>query len=151
MNQEAHGPVSGRRRTLAWLGRIFVSLWGVGFVGAVLSYLKVPVTRRQRGGSDRTLRAGPLEAVPVGGGQFVRHGTQPVIVIRPRGDQVVAVSGICTHLRCVLRWDPKRTAVICPCHAGMFDLNGNVLSGPPNQPLKSFRTEVRSGEIYVHL
>jgi cytochrome b6-f complex iron-sulfur subunit len=145
------GPVPGRRRTLKWLGRIFVSLWGVGFVGVVLSYLKIPTTRRQRSGSDRTLSAGSLDALPVGGGQIVRHGAQPVIVIRPRADQVVALSGVCTHLRCVLRWDPKRTAVVCPCHVGVFDLNGNVISGPPNQPLKSFQAEVRGGEIFVHL
>ena len=151
MTQPTTGPVSGRRRILQWLGKIFVSFWGIGFFAVVLSYLKIPTTRRQRGGGERILRAGALDVLPVGAGQLVRHGTQPVLVIRPRDDQLVVLSGICTHLRCVLHWDRERSAVVCPCHAGAFDLNGNVLSGPANQPLKSYEAEVRGGEIYVHL
>ncbi|MEE9218638.1 MAG: Rieske (2Fe-2S) protein [Acidobacteriota bacterium] len=143
--------VSGRRSILQWLGRIFLSLWGVGFVAVVLSFLKVPKTRMERAGGQRTLRAGALDDLAVGAGLLIRHGAQPILVVRPRPDQLVALSGICTHLRCVLRWDGERSTVVCPCHAGAFDLNGNVLSGPPNQPLKSYQAEVRGGVIYVHL
>ncbi len=140
----------GRRRLVDWLGRIFLSLWGVGLLGVVTSFIRGPKGRSARGGS-RQVRAGPLDALPVGHGRLVPHGERPLLVIRPRADQIVALSAICTHLRCVLHWDAERSIVACPCHAGAFDLRGNVLSGPPGGPLPQYQAEVRGGEIYVNL
>lgn len=148
-----HAPPSlaGRRRLLDWAARVFLSLWGVGFLAVVLSFLKGPRSRRERAGGDRVLHAGSLESLPVGQGRLVRHGSQPVLVVRPRPDQVVALSAICTHLRCVLRWDAQRSLAACPCHAGSFDIQGNVLAGPPGAPLPRYSAEVRGGEIYVRV
>jgi Rieske Fe-S protein len=151
MTETAHSLPSARRGALRWLARIFLSLWGVGFIAVVLAFLKPPRARADRAGGERTLRAGALDTLPVGDGMMVRHGDKPLLVIRPRPDQLVVLSGICTHRRCVLRWDRERLAVVCPCHAGAFDIKGNVVSGPPNEPLAQFRAEVRGGEIYVHL
>jgi cytochrome b6-f complex iron-sulfur subunit len=105
----------------------------------------------ERAGGERVLRAGLLDSLPVGQGRLVRHGSRPLLVIRPRPDQIVALSGICTHLRCVLHWDAERSIVACPCHAGAFDLRGNVLAGPPGEPLPQYHAEVRGGEIVIHL
>jgi len=151
MTETAHNLPPARRGALRWLARIFLSLWGAGFVAVVLSFLKPPRTRAARAGGERTLRAGALDTLAVGEGMLVRHGVRPLLLVRPRPDQLVALSGICTHRRCVLRWDRQRSAIVCPCHAGAFDLNGNVLSGPPNEPLAQYETEVRAGEIYVRL
>ena len=46
------------------------------------------------------------------------------------GKKFHAVSAVCTHLRCILNYDRERHGFICPCHAGRFDLAGNVLGGP---------------------
>lgn len=140
---------AGRRLFLDWLGRVFLALWGVGFLAVVVSFIRGPGERSTRG--SRQVRAGPLEALPVGQGRLVPHGGHPLLVIRPRADQIVALSATCTHLRCVLRWDAERSIVACPCHAGAFDLRGNVLSGPPGEPLPQYQAEVKGGEIYVNL
>jgi len=144
-------PAPARRRLLSLLTRGFLSLWGLGVVGVMAAFLKAPKQKLELGGSSRSLRIGPLADLGVGEGRLVRHGAQPVLVVRPRVDEVVALSGVCTHLRCVLHWDAGRSAVVCPCHAGAFDLNGNVLFGPASRPLPVYSAEVQGGEIHVHL
>ena len=37
----------------------------------------------------------------------------------------------------------------CPCHNGKFDLNGQVISGPPPRPLESYQVNLRGEEIVV--
>jgi cytochrome b6-f complex iron-sulfur subunit len=61
------------------------------------------------------------------------------------------MSAVCTHLRCILDYDRERHGFACPCHAGRFDLGGQVISGPPNRPLKSYEVSVRAGEILVQV
>lgn len=40
----------------------------------------------------------------------------------------------CTHLSCTLRIKDKK--IFCPCHNGVFNLEGWPISGPPKLPLK---------------
>ena len=73
------------------------------------------------------------------------------LVIRkePDPNSFVAFSAVCTHLGCNVTWDAKRKQIICPCHAGVFDLNGNVVSGPPPKPLPPLKVTVTEGVIYL--
>jgi cytochrome b6-f complex iron-sulfur subunit len=81
----------------------------------------------------------------------MRHGTAPFYVLRLDAVRVVAVSAVCTHVRCILGYDRERRGFVCPCHDGRFDLGGNVLSGPPQRPLSTYVVSVRAGEVFVHL
>jgi len=65
--------------------------------------------------------------------------------------RVLALSAVCTHVRCILGYEPARRTLICPCHDGRFDLSGNVLSGPPPRPLPGYPASVRAGEIFVQV
>jgi cytochrome b6-f complex iron-sulfur subunit len=141
--------VPRRRRILRWLGGGFLSLWGFGFLWVVAAFLKPPRARESL--ADRIIRVGPLDSLPVGHAQLVRHGREPIYVVRTGEDRLIGLSAICTHLRCVLTWDGDRRLLQCPCHDGAFDLNGNVLKGPPPGPLRRHRVETRLGEIFVHL
>lgn len=52
------------------------------------------------------------------------------------GDKTVhALSATCTHLGCQVRWDAESTMFRCPCHGGVFGLDGAVVEGPPPRPL----------------
>ena len=139
----------GRRRLLGWLTRGFLSLWAFGFAWVVFAFLKPPRSRQSL--TDRLIRVGPLDSLPPGTATLVRHGREPIWVIRTGDDALVGLAGVCTHLHCVLDWDAANRVLDCPCHNGSFDLNGNVLSGPPPEPLTRYRVETRRGEIYVHL
>jgi cytochrome b6-f complex iron-sulfur subunit len=137
-----------RRTALRWLIRGFLSLWGVGAAAMGISFLKAPSEERRPG--EGLVRCGPIESLAVGDARLVRHGAEPLFVVRATETQVVALSAICTHLRCVVTWDRSKKNFLCPCHAGAFDGTGNVLSGPPNRPLPHYTAEVRAGEIIVH-
>ncbi|MFQ5876457.1 MAG: ubiquinol-cytochrome c reductase iron-sulfur subunit [Acidobacteriota bacterium] len=144
----SEGEGTARRRTaLRWLIRGFLSLWGLGGAFLGLSFLRAPSAERRP--SERLVRCGPVSTLPVGGARFVRHGTRPLFVLRVSESEVLALSAICTHLRCVLRWDRDSQTLVCPCHSGAFDRGGNVLSGPTKRPLPRYEAEVRADEIVV--
>jgi cytochrome b6-f complex iron-sulfur subunit len=137
-----------RRGALVWLTRAFLALW-VPAAGAVAaSFLRAPSAESRPG--ERQVRAGTLSSLAVGEARMVRHGSEPLFVVRVSDRQVIAVSAICTHLRCVLRWERDSGIFHCPCHDGTFDRAGNVLSGPPKKPLRQYAAEVRADEIIVH-
>jgi Rieske Fe-S protein len=61
----------------------------------------------------------------------------------------VALSAVCTHLTCTVRYEASSGTIFCPCHNGRFDLAGNVVSGPPPAPLETFKVEVVGEDIFV--
>jgi Rieske Fe-S protein len=55
----------------------------------------------------------------------------------------------CTHLGCAYHWHEETKQFFCPCHNGVFDISGKVVSGPPPRPIDIYAHEVRDGVIYV--
>ena len=140
---------ASRRHFLTWLSRAFLSLWGLGAAGVVAAYLKAPERRERL--AERLVRVGLLDQLRIGEALLVRHGLTPFYVVRLDAARVVAISAVCTHVRCILGFDRERRGLVCPCHDGRFDLAGNVLSGPPPRPLATYTVSVRAGEVFVHL
>jgi cytochrome b6-f complex iron-sulfur subunit len=139
--------LADRRRFLTVLSQAFLALWGLGAAAVVGAYLKAPEKRD----AERTVSAGLLADYRVGEGRLVRHGVTPFYVVRLDATRVLALSAVCTHVRCILDYEPARRTLVCPCHDGRFDLSGNVLSGPPPRPLPGFPVSVRAGEIFVQV
>jgi Rieske Fe-S protein len=138
-----------RRQFIGILSRAFIGLWGIGIAGVVGAYLR-PRGHGERV-AERIVPAGMLDDYRVGEGRLVRHGTRPFFVVRLDHERVVALSAVCTHVRCILEFDRAARGLVCPCHAGRFDLAGNVLGGPPSRALPTYAVSVRAGEIFVHL
>jgi cytochrome b6-f complex iron-sulfur subunit len=152
METDRNGPTGEglpRRGALGYLIRGFLSLWGLGAAAVGISFLKAPAAERRP--TEGVIRCGPFAALAVGEARFVRHGSEPFYVVRVSETQVLALPAVCTHLRCVLKWDRPSQSFLCPCHDGAFDRQGNVLSGPPRRPLVPYRAEVQGGEIVVRL
>lgn len=140
---------SERRGILGVLMAGFLSLWGLGAAGVALAFLRAP--RGEKQGGEAQVRCGSFASLAVGETRFIRHGTAPFFVTRVNATEVLALSAICTHRRCVLKVDPAGRRIVCPCHAGVFDDKGNVVSGPPNRPLARYTAEVRADEIMVRV
>jgi cytochrome b6-f complex iron-sulfur subunit len=138
-----------RRSVLEWLIGGFLSLWGLGVAAVVASFLKAPGAEERP--SEGRVKCGTLSSLPIGSARFIRHGAGPLLVVRASDTEVQAFSAICTHLRCVLEWDEATKTILCPCHAGVFDRHGNVLSGPPTRRLRQYEADVRADEIVVRL
>ncbi len=52
------------------------------------------------------------------------------------GKDFSVMSNICTHLGCQTHWNEVEGYIECPCHGGKFDVQGDVIGGPPPRPLK---------------
>jgi Rieske Fe-S protein len=62
------------------------------------------------------------------------------------GERFVALLTRCTHRGCQV--DPQGTRLVCPCHGSEYDLDGAVLEGPAERPLRTYPA-VREGDVVV--
>ena len=69
------------------------------------------------------------------------------------GAHFEALSNVCTHLGCRVTLQDDLVegspGFFCPCHDGVFDINGAVVSGPVPAPLESFEVKVDEGDVFV--
>jgi len=70
-------------------------------------------------------------------------------IIRSGQSTYVALSRICTHRGCNVGYNPGAKDFECPCHGGIYDLNGNVVSGPPPAPLEKYHVYLSGSTLTV--
>ncbi len=120
-----------------------LTMYGAYAVGRYLW----PPRGETAGGELGQVEAGTEDEFPVGAGKKVLYRGEPVWVIHaPFG--FVALSAVCTHLGCIVEYDPQKE-IWCPCHAAFFDLRGNVKSGPAPSPLPSYPVGIVGGKVVV--
>jgi quinol---cytochrome c reductase iron-sulfur subunit, bacillus type len=66
-----------------------------------------------------------------------------------KGQPYVAISNRCMHLGCPVRYIQASQRFVCPCHGGVYDIEGKVDGGPPVRPLDRFYTRVRAGRVEI--
>jgi cytochrome b6-f complex iron-sulfur subunit len=138
-------PVS-RRTFLDWFLSMSLVATALGFFSTFIAYLW---PREVKSGGSETMEVGPVEELPEGEGKVVKFGNTAAIVIHTREEGIVAFSAVCTHLGCIVKWEKERYRIFCPCHAGVFDTKGNVVSGPPPKPLPRIPVAVVRGKIML--
>lgn len=150
--------VSESRRRLNWAilagsGAVIGAALGIPVVGLLLW----PVTRRE---PPRWKPVGPLATFPLGETvpvTFVEPDSLPWAgfaaaggaFVRREADGWVALSSYCTHTGCPVRWEEGANLFLCPCHAGAFNRDGAVVSGPPPEPLERLEVRVADGQVQV--
>lgn len=85
------------------------------------------IAHPQRGGVDDLA---PGEAAVLG------VGTNQVAAYRDDAGTIHAVSAVCTHLGCIVNWNPAERTWDCPCHGSRFSFQGRVIQGPAVQDLE---------------
>ncbi len=60
-------------------------------------------------------------------------------------------SPICSHLGCSVGWNEEKKLFQCPCHGGVYDASGKVVSGPPPKPLTRFETKVEDEKLFIRV
>ncbi len=127
-------------------------LGGAG-LGVFLSFL-YPVIRylipppRSEENIERVV-AGRVGELAPNSSKIFRFGSTPALLILTADGVYKAFSAICTHLTCTVGYDGTTGTLLCPCHNGRFDLNGQVIAGPPPQPLEELVVETLGEEILV--
>lgn len=74
-----------------------------------------------------------------------------VVYLVKTGDQLRALDSTCSHLGCRTKFNPETRQIECPCHGGIYDIQGNVVSGPPPLPLAQVPVRVEHGRIMVEV
>ena len=120
---------------------------GAGIAGSILAYLVAPPGVRSSLG-PRRVKIAKVGDIPRGDGKLALVNDEPVWVLNLRRG-FVGMSALCTHKGCVIQWQAKRRLFACPCHDGLFDERGNVVSGLPLRALTRFRVTVVADEVYV--
>jgi len=118
----------------------------LAYGGALLAAC-VPSACANRYGSG-TKAVVPLVDLPPGGRLKIRVAGKPV-ELRRTAEGVAARSLLCTHTGCTVAWDEARQRYLCPCHEGVYDSNGAVLSGAPTAPLADVPVTVAGKDVVV--
>ncbi len=60
------------------------------------------------------------------------------------------MSNACAHMGCPTRWTDIEKEIVCPCHGGIYDINGKHTAGPPPHGLWRYDFQIRDdGSMYV--
>jgi Rieske Fe-S protein len=70
--------------------------------------------------------------------------------VRDLERELNVMSNHCAHLGCPVRWVSEEGEILCPCHGGIYDINGDHTAGPPAHGLWRYVSRVREdGSIFV--
>ncbi|MEA2934221.1 MAG: hypothetical protein QOD74_867, partial [Variibacter sp.] len=77
-----------------------------------------------------------VDEIKPGHGAVVRQGLKKVAAHRDERGTLTVRSATCTHLGCIVHWNPLEQCWDCPCHGSQFAPDGAVLNGPAISPLE---------------
>lgn len=139
-----------RRALLSWLlgGSSFALLLDVFYnVGRYL----IPPAEVIGGGAAGKQAVIPISELPAESSKVVRVGGKLVVVVR-QGNEIHALSAVCTHLGCIVQAKEKGGpgVLYCPCHEAFFDVKtGKVLGGPAPRPLEVYPVKQTQDQIII--
>ncbi len=63
--------------------------------------------------------------------------------------ELITLSNVCTHMQCDVHWDVNLKQFLCPCHGGLYSINGTNIGGPPPWPLFRYEHKLVGSTLYV--
>ncbi len=70
-----------------------------------------------------------------------------VIVQEDKSIANFGLNAICTHLGCVVPWNPNENKFMCPCHGSQYNSEGKVVRGPAPLSLALVHAAVEEDKI----
>ncbi len=138
---EARTGGSGRRAFLNWF-------FGTA-LGGLLVMIAYPIVRfisppRIPEATTNQVEAGREDDPELRekGFKIIQFGLEPVILIEVAARDFRAFSATCTHLDCIVEFQKQKKRIYCNCHAGVYDLSGRNVAGPPPRPLTPYRVDL---------
>lgn len=132
-----HGTIAGMLITDLILGRhnAWESLYDPGRVTlrAAAEYVRENINTASQ--YTDYVTGGDVESVDQiakDSGAVIRRGALKVAVYRDATGELHERSAVCTHLGCIVAWNPAEKSWDCPCHGSRFDKFGSVTNGPAN-------------------
>lgn len=82
-----------------------------------------------------------LRAVRRGHGEVIDVNGQAAAVYRGLDSKIHVHSATCTHMGCYVHFNDAEHTWDCPCHGSRFNVNGEVVGGPAEEPLAPIETK----------
>ena len=70
-------------------------------------------------------------------------GGTPCLLVKMANNEVKAFNAICTHTDCTVEFRADKGDIFCACHNGVYNLDGQNVSGPPPRPLEEYEVALR--------
>ena len=118
---------------------------------ASANWITVVASKLLHRGSKLGRQIGLVSDLDRDGSMLFRYPTEqdPCIAVRTAEGKIVAYSQVCTHLSCAVVYDKAEDGLFCPCHHGLFNLQGQPVAGPPTRPLPRITVEQRGDQLYA--
>lgn len=158
---EGHSESEGISRRKLLIGSVGVMSGAIAAGVGVPAIFYVAGPAQERGGEQEWIRLGSASSVEPGAQTLMKATVErragylttteelSVFVSTENGSEFIALSNICTHLGCRVRWVEEQAGFYCPCHNAIFGPDGSVQTGPPPRPLDRFETKVEDGQIFI--
>ncbi len=138
-------PDQGRRWVNAVLGTGVVATIA-SFIYPAIRYVIPPPVSESTNLSVVAAKSGELKN---NSAKVFKFGSEPAILIRTSEGKYVAFTAVCTHLGCTVQYRADLREIWCPCHNGIYNLQGRNISGPPPRPLAEYKVHVQGDDIVV--
>ncbi|MFC4078071.1 QcrA and Rieske domain-containing protein [Salinithrix halophila] len=79
-------------------------------------------------------------------------GEKATAWVLKHGGEILALSPICKHLGCTVKWEGggKTNIFYCPCHGGEYTKDGvNIPGTPPNAPLDVYASKIEGDRLLL--
>lgn len=135
------------RRVSAAVGGVFAAVFGVPAAATALHpALKSAADDWKEVGDAAAVKPGVATRVTYDVRSGFEARKKSAFLVRD-GDAIVALDSRCTHFGCTVRFRDGK--LLCPCHGGVFSLEGAPIDGPPDEPLRRLETKVENGKVKV--
>jgi Rieske Fe-S protein len=129
-----------RREFLGHCGSALQALAIAGTLGPLIAACETTEVTAPTTGETIDIGVGLLDA----DGKFlVSDETGPdgmkILVVRKDASTYLAMSMRCTHEGCEVG-APSGGQIVCPCHLSRYNMEGAVLNGPAQSPLRRYST-----------
>jgi len=104
--------------------------------GAAAAFIKENLNVAAQYGSWLTPgEVASVDEITANTGAVIREGATKTAVFRDEAGELHRHSAVCTHLGCIVGWNPAASTWDCPCHGSRFDAHGRVINGPASRDL----------------
>lgn len=137
-----------RRRFLALGIGSAGAIIGLSYVGLLGDFLSPPAAN-----AEPLQEVGRIAEFEEGTPKFVTYKgsttDEGVYIVNLGNEGWLALDFHCTHLQCGVNYVDSVKQFMCPCHGGVYDIKGQVLSGPPPKNLPRRVIQIQGDSLMV--
>jgi cytochrome b6-f complex iron-sulfur subunit len=145
-NRKAPVEPRGRRQFLNYL---LGTSFGATMVAILYPAVKFIVPPEVIEAAQNSVVAAKLGEIAPNSGKIFKFGNKPGLLVRTQAGELKAFSAVCTHLECIVQYEPEKKQIWCACHNGQYNLSGQNVGGPPPRPLEEYVVNTRGDDIVV--